>query len=77
MFFVERVIENREMAVEAAIVRVMKSRKTLEIAVLIEEVSKLLYQFSATKTVIFSFASKLIFCFFVVANKNENRSAHQ
>ena len=58
MFFLERVIENREMAVEAAIVRVMKSRKTLEITVLIEEVSKLLYQFSATKTVIFPFCRK-------------------
>lgn len=70
-------IENREMAVEAAIVRVMKSRKTLEITVLIEEVSKLLYQFSATKTVIFSFALRLIFfCFVFLAYKNKDRRAH-
>lgn len=40
------------MAIEAAIVRVMKSRKTLKLSELIEEVSKILIQFNATRDLI-------------------------
>ena len=50
---IEKLVENRELAIEAAIVRVMKSRKTLRLMDLVEEVSKLLYQFNATKDVIY------------------------
>ena len=49
---IEKLVVNRELAIEAAIVRVMKSRKTLRLMDLVEEVSKLLYQFNATNNVI-------------------------
>lgn len=44
-------IEPRESAIEAAIVRVMKSRKALKLGDLMEEVSKILIHFNATKEV--------------------------
>ena len=48
----EKINRGYFLAIEAAIVRVMKSRKTLRIMDLVEEVSKLLYHFNATNNVI-------------------------
>lgn len=60
-------IEPRESAIEAAIVRVMKSRKVLKLVDLMEEVSKILIHFNATKDVINIILFFLVFlciCFF-------------